>query len=96
MLQALKTTPENGKIVIGSIGGEKGYEEFIRQGQPVIDVPEVPLSEGAGALKLVVECINGNTEPAFVPEQELPSMTSLKGANYVVTKDNVDGFHPEW
>ncbi len=96
VLQALKTTPENGKIVIGSIGGEQGYEDFIRQGQPVIDVPEVPLSEGAGALKLVVDCINGNTDPVFVPEQELPALVPLKSANYVVTKDNVGDFHPEW
>jgi len=95
-LQALKTMPENGKVVIGSIGGEKGYEEFIRQGLPVIDVPEVPLSEGAAAMKLVVDCINGNKDPVFVPEQEMSAMVPLKAANYVVTKDNVNNFKPEW
>jgi hypothetical protein len=88
--------PENGKVVIGSIGGEKGYEEFIRQGLPVIDVPEVPLSEGAAAMKLVVDCINGNKDPVFVPEQEMSAMVPLKAANYVVTKDNVNNFKPEW
>jgi ABC-type sugar transport system substrate-binding protein len=95
-LQALKTTPQNGKIVIGSIGGEKGYEDFIRQGQPVIDVPEAPLSEGASALKLVVDCINGNNDPVFVQEQDMSALVPLKGANYVVTKDNIDDFKPEW
>ena len=96
VLQALKTTPENGKVVIGSIGGEKGYEDFIRQGLPVIDVPEVPLSEGAGALKLVAECIAGNADPVFMPEQDLPALVPLKSAEYVVTKANLDDFHPEW
>jgi ABC-type sugar transport system substrate-binding protein len=96
VLQALKTTPENGKIVIGSIGGEKGYIDFIRQGLPVIDVPEAPLSEGATALKLVVDCINGDKTPVFVPEQEFPALVPLKSANYVITKDNVDDFKPEW
>ena len=96
VLQALKTTPENGKIVIGSIGGEKGYQDFIRQGLPVIDVPEVPLSEGASALKLVVDCINGDKSPVFVQEQDMPAMQTLKSANYVVTKDNVGDFTPEW
>jgi ABC-type sugar transport system substrate-binding protein len=96
VLQALKTTPENGKIVIGSIGGEKGYQDFIRQGLPVIDVPEAPLSEGATALKLVVDCINGDNSPVFVQEQDFPALQPLKGANYVVTKDNIDDFKPEW
>ncbi|MDR3493271.1 MAG: sugar ABC transporter substrate-binding protein [Ancalomicrobiaceae bacterium] len=96
VLQALKTTPENGKIVIGSIGGEKGYHDFIRQGLPVIDVPEVPLSEGAAALKMVVDCINGNKEPVFMAEQDLPGLTGLKSANYTVTKANVNDFKPEW
>jgi ABC-type sugar transport system substrate-binding protein len=96
VLQALKTTPENGKILIGSIGGEKGYDEFIRQGLPVIDVPEAPLSEGAGALKLVVDCINGNADPVFVAEQELRPIVPLKSADYVITKKNVDDFNPEW
>ena len=96
VLQALKTTPESGKIVIGSIGGEKGYHDFIRQGLPVIDVPEVPLSEGAAAMKLVVDCINGDKNPVFVQEQDMPPMEVLKSAGYVVTKDNVDAFKPEW
>jgi ABC-type sugar transport system substrate-binding protein len=96
VLQALKTTPENGKIVIGSIGGEKGYLDFIRAGQPVIDVPEAPLSEGAAALKLVVDCINGDTSPVFVAEQDFPALVPLKSANYVITKDNIDDFKPEW
>jgi ABC-type sugar transport system substrate-binding protein len=96
VLQALKTTPENGKVVIGSIGGEKGYLDFIRAGLPVIDVPEAPLSEGASALKLVVDCVNGDTSPVFVAEQDFPALVPLKSANYVITKDNIDDFKPEW
>jgi ABC-type sugar transport system substrate-binding protein len=96
VLQALKTTPQRDKVVIGSIGGEAGYEAFIREGQPVIDVPEVPHSEGASALKLVVDCINGDTKPVFLAEQELPAVAKLRSDNYIVTKDNLSEFQPEW
>jgi hypothetical protein len=71
-------------------------QAFIRQGLPMIDVPEASLGEGAAALKLLVDCINGDKHAVFVQEQGMPALAPLKSANYAATKDNANDFKPEW
>ena len=71
-------------------------QAFIRQGLPTIDVPEAPQREGAAALKLLVDCINGDKHAVFVQEQGMTALAPLKSANSVATKDNADDFKPEW
>jgi len=69
---------------------------FIRQGLPMIDIAEAPPGEGAGALKLLVDRINGDKHVALVQEFGVPALVPLRSANNVAPKDNAEDSKPEW
>ena len=90
-----RTRPEAEAVGDPEVGAMLA-QAFMRQGLPMIDVPEAPLGEGAAALKLLVDCINGDKHAVFAQEQGMPALVPLKSANYVVMKNNADDFKPEW
>jgi hypothetical protein len=90
-----RTRPEAEAVGDPEVGAMLA-QAFMRQGLPMIDVPEAPLGEGAAALKLLVDCINDDKYAVFVQEQGMPALVPLKSANYVAPKDNADDFKPEW
>lgn len=83
-------------IAIGSIGGMSAYLDLIKSGDATLDVPEAPTAEGLMATKLVSDCISGDTSPTFLPETDLPALQGIKSNDYVVTKDNLSDFTPDW
>lgn len=83
-------------VAIGSIGGMQAYIDLIASGDATVDVPEAPAGEGAMAVKLINDCISGDREPVFFPETDLPALAGLAGTNYMITKDSLGGFTPDW
>lgn len=95
-MRAINTTMQRNGVAIASVGGEKQMLDLIKQGYPAGDVPEVPAAEGVEAVKLVDDCVHGNKKPVDFLEQNLPGVSVLKKAGYVIDKSNVDVFKPDW
>jgi hypothetical protein len=90
-----RTRPEAEAVGDPEVGATLA-QAFIRQGLPIIDVPEAPLGKGAAAPKLFVNRVNGDKHVVFMQEQGTPALVPLESPNYMATKDNADDFKPEW
>ena len=93
---ALIGTKLEGKVPIVSYGGQKQFIDYIREGKVWATTPFAPKSEAAEALDLAVKCINGDRQPIFFPETELPPVKVLADHNYVIDKTDLDLFKPQW
>ncbi len=92
----IAASPQKGTIPIVSNGGWSKYIDYISDDRTTAVIPFAPQDEAKKALELAIECIEGDTEPVYVEETELPAVQPLEGSNYTITKDNVEEFEPQW
>src|SRR5690606_4876425 len=85
-----------GTVSIVSSGGQQQFIDYIKEGKVYATTPEVPVTEGAEAIKQAAACLQGDTEQVFINEIDLPAVAAFKDAGYAITADNVDEFTPEW
>lgn len=85
-----------GKVKIGGFGAETEFVRAIENGEATVTVPFAPIEDYEKAVELAVECINGDTEPVRVSTKELPGVEKLKPYGYVVTKEDVNLWTPQW
>lgn len=85
-----------GKVKIGGFGAESEFVKAIENGEATVTVPFAPIEDYEKAVELAAECINGNTEPVRVSTKELPGVEKLKPYGYVVTKEDVHLWTPQW
>ena len=98
VVQAINGTALKGKIAIGSIGGEGAYDRFIKAGDATVDIAEDPVTQGYFALKYAVDCIEHKKSPGWVTADYLVTHYTAFGKKYgfVITKQNVGFFRPQW
>lgn len=85
-----------GEVKIGGFGAEAEFVKAIEQGDATVTVPFAPIEDYEKAVELAVECINGDTEPVRVNTPELPGVEALEPFGYVVKKEDVDLWTPQW
>lgn len=85
-----------GEVAITSTGAPKAFVDRIRSGKASSSAVELPVDEAAKAVELAVDCLEGDKEPVFFDTNQLPAAAVLKDQGYVVNKDNVDAFTPQW
>lgn len=93
---AIEESPLKGTVTIVSSGGQQQYIDYIKAGKVYATTPELPVTEGKIAVQQAVACLEGDTEQVFINEIDLPGMSDFADDGYVITKDNVDKFTPEW
>jgi ABC-type sugar transport system substrate-binding protein len=85
-----------GKVQIGGFGAEKDFVDRIKEGKATATVPFVPIDDYDKAVELAAQCIDGDKDPVRVKTPDLPIVAKLQSTGYVVTKDNVDQWVPQW
>jgi ribose transport system substrate-binding protein len=85
-----------GEVTIVSTGGQEQFIEYIKDGKAYATTPELPVTEAKEAMNLLVQCLQGDDEPVFVNETELPAVAAFKDDGYAITAENADRFEPEW
>jgi ABC-type sugar transport system substrate-binding protein len=92
----IDASPLKGQIPIASMGGQQTFINYIDAGKLWATTPEAPFDTAAKALELTVDCINGDTKPVYFKTQQLDSVKVLADDNFLITKDNLPLFAPQW
>lgn len=93
---AIDESALKGKVTIVSTGGQGQFIDYIKAGKAYATTPEVPVTEAKEAVKMLVDCMNGDKKPVFLNETDLPTVKVFKDDGYVITKKNADRFKAEW
>jgi len=83
---------DGGKVPIGDMGGSTYSVEQIKAGNIQYTLPYTPVTQAKKSVQALVDAQAGKTVERFIPEW--PQGTAE--APFIVTKDNVDQFTPEY
>lgn len=92
IVRAIESSGKEDEIEVFDLGGSKVDKKLIEEGKLVSTQPYFPRSESETAVEVVAEAFEGKPVERF--ESGFPEGTPTKP--YIVTKENVSEFNPEY